>query len=131
MLYPELVYELVGPDVYDECDRHLARSTANSEDQKRAMEDLHTALLQSPAFTTGFKCSVSFGWEKGVPKADKLQAIYLRRADPKPSEVPAPPSEWPTHRSRMGARFTFAPETDADMMTDGPGANAVLGCSDM
>ena len=90
MVYPELLCGLVGEKVYMRCNRGIA--SCNAKVQQAAIKALQVALLMSPAFTDGFRCSVSFGWKAAQPGEGRLQKTLLRPAEPR--NIPAePPGE--------------------------------------
>lgn len=92
LVYPELLFSLVGKEVYRRCDDALG--SLDPDVRQQGLQELQTALYNSTAFTTGFACSVSLGWKGGAPGEGKLQGIFVRPADPKHVEVTNPGAGW-------------------------------------
>jgi len=104
LVYPEMLYELIGEELYVRLDRGLASN--DSEEREAALKELRQALLTGPAFTTGFECSVGFGWKRGKAAEGNLQSTFLRAPDPKSVEVPEPGADW--QRLKTAGDVTYA-----------------------
>jgi len=104
LVYPGLLRELVGWDLYRRCNEGFA--SMRESDQELAVKTLRQALLDSSACTSGFRCKVGFGWKDSQP-GSQPQALFLRQTDfeRERDDSPEPAETWSRWKKANGTPY--------------------------
>ena len=119
MIYPDLLFSLVGEEIYMRCDQGMG--SPDLKVQQAAIKEMQNALLTTTAFTTGFQCSVAFSWMGAQPGAGRLQKIVLRPAEPKYTPTEAPGEGWEIVPRRDHSVYAIRAAAKAPATAAGPG----------